>query len=216
MLSHWRAEVKGHGDTTALANPVALHGLDLFRPLIQFIEIFQQLFGIVGDTDKPLGNFLALHRGAGAPAAAVDHLFIGQYGLIYRVPVDGGHLFIHQPLFIEFGKEPLFPLIVVRLAGGQLSRPVDAKAEGFQLGLHVGDIFMGPFCGSGFVLDRRIFCRQAKGVPAHWMQYVLALHTLVASDNIGNGVVAHMTHMQLAAGIGEHGQAVKLFPLDLQ
>ena len=45
------------------ADPVALHGLDLFRPVFQLVQIRQQLFGVVSDLHEPLGNFLALHQG---------------------------------------------------------------------------------------------------------------------------------------------------------
>jgi hypothetical protein len=40
---------------------------------------------------------------------------------------------------------------------------------------------------------------------------VFALHTLVSSDDVADGENADVPHVQLAAGIGEHRQAVKLF-----
>ncbi|MCY1184915.1 hypothetical protein D9M73_256480 [compost metagenome] len=42
------------------------------------------------------------------------------------------------------------------------------------------------------------------------MQNVLALHALVAADHVADGVVAHVAHVQLAARVGEHRQAVEL------
>ena len=52
---------------------------------------------------------------------------------------------------------------------------------------------------------------QAKCVPAHGLQYIFALHALIASNDIGDGVIANMAHVQFATGVGEHGEAVKFF-----
>src|SRR5690606_20488496 len=87
--------------------------------------------------------------------------------------------------------------------------PVEAKAELVELALHIVDSGVGPLGGGRLVLDGSVFRRQAEGVPAHRMKHVLAQHTLIASDHIRDGVVAYMPHMQLAAGVGEHGQAVE-------
>ena len=43
---------------------------------------------IVGDLEEPLRQLALLDHGAGAPAAAVDHLLVGQHRLVDRVPVD--------------------------------------------------------------------------------------------------------------------------------
>src|SRR5690606_4274072 len=58
-----------------------------------------------------------------------------------------------------------------------------------------------------------VFRRQAEGIPAHGLQHILALHALIAADHVTDGVVAHMPHVQAPAGVGEHAQAVELFPL---
>ena len=34
------------------------------------------------------------------------------------------------------------------------------------------------------------------------------MHTLITGDHIANGVVANMPHMELSAGVGEHGEAI--------
>ena len=41
----------------------------------------EQLVGIFGDLEEPLRQLALLHRRAGAPAAAVDHLLVGEHGL---------------------------------------------------------------------------------------------------------------------------------------
>src|SRR5690606_26533608 len=131
--------------TEALADPVALHGLDLFRPAIELIQAAQQFFGISGDLEVVHRDFALLDQRARTPAAAVDDLLVGQYGLVDRLPVHGTVLAIDHPLFEQAGEQPLLPAVVVRLAGGDFAGPVDGQAQRFQLGLHVGDVLVGPF-----------------------------------------------------------------------
>jgi hypothetical protein len=75
--------------------------------------------------------------------------------------------------------------------------------------LHVGDVFVGPLGGRYVVLHRGVFRRHAEGVPTHGLQDILALHALVTGKHVADGVVAHMPHVQLAAGIGKHRQAIE-------
>ncbi len=178
----------------------------------KLIQVCQQFLGVGGDADKPLGDFTALHERPGTPAAPVNNLLVGQYRLVHRVPVDGCHFLVHQPLFIEAGEEPLLPAVIVGLAGGQLARPVEPETQALQLAFHVGDVLVGPGSRGGIVLHCGVLCRQAEGVPPHRVQHILAQHALVAGDDIGDGVVAHMAHVQLAAGVGEHREAVEFLP----
>ena len=177
------------------ADPVFLHRLDLFRPAVQLVQVVEQFVRVGGDFHEPLRDFLAFHQSAGAPAAPFDHLLVGEYGLIHRIPVHRRHLFIHQALFVELGEEPLLPAVVLRPAGGQFTVPVVAEPEPLQLAAHVVDVLVGPGGGGAFVLDRRVFRRQTKGVPAHRLQDVLAQHALITADHVADGVVAHMAHM---------------------
>ena len=206
-----QGEIKVH--TFRAANPVALHGAHLLRPLVQFVQVIEQLVGVSGDLDKPLVNFPALYGIVTAPAAAVHHLLVGQHGLVGLAPVHLGLFLVGQALLEQAGKEPLLPAVVGGVTGGQFAVPVVGKAQFAQLLAHVIDVLGRPLRRWHIVLDGGIFCRQAKGVPAHGLQHVLALHALVAGDDIGNGVVAYVAHMQFAAGVGEHGQTVEFLPL---
>ncbi len=80
--------------STAFADPVALHGFDLFRPVRQGIEIGQQLFGIRRNAEVVHGNFTFFDQRATAPATPVDHLFIGEYCLVGGIPVDDAVFFV--------------------------------------------------------------------------------------------------------------------------
>ncbi|MCY1217936.1 hypothetical protein D9M72_298670 [compost metagenome] len=203
--------VKGEADFHAagFADPVALHGLDLFGPAVQVVEAAQEFIRVGGDLEVVHRDLALLHQRAGAPAATVDDLLVGEDGLVRRVPVDGAVLAVDHALLEQPGEQPLLPAVVVGLAGGDFTGPVDGQAQAFQLGLHVVDVFVGPLGRRDVVLHRGVFRRHAEGVPAHGLQHVLAEHALVAGDHVTDGVVAHVPHMQLAARVGEHRQAIE-------
>ncbi len=182
-------------DPFGAANPVALHGLDHLGPAFEVVDVVQQLFGIVGDLDEPLGDFFLFHRGVTTPAAVVHYLLVGQHRHVVRAPVDGGGLLVDQALLVELGEEPLLPAVVIRLAGGQLAIPVITQTQHLQLVLHVFDVFVGPGRRRRVVLDGGVLGRQAECVPTYGLQHVLAIKALITWDNITYGVVAHVTHV---------------------
>ena len=84
--------VVGKGKTHALAltDPVFLHQLDALGPsghLARGHKV-QQLLGVSGDLEVVARNFAFFDQGTSAPATPVDHLLIGQHGLVYWVPID--------------------------------------------------------------------------------------------------------------------------------
>ena len=104
------------------ADPVPLHHLDLLRPVLERIESGIEAVGVGGDLEEPLVH-LALFDGIRfvTPAAAVDHLLIGQNGLAEVAPVQDGGLAIGEAALVHFQEEPLVPTIVIGLAGGDLA-----------------------------------------------------------------------------------------------
>lgn len=88
--------VKGNFHTFGTADPVALHGLNGVRPVIQIIQIVQQLVSVGGDFDKPLRDLFTLYFGVTAPAAAIDNLLVRENGLVVRAPVNGGRFLVDQ------------------------------------------------------------------------------------------------------------------------
>ncbi len=103
----------------------------------------------------------------------------------------------------------MFPAVVIRLAGGDFARPVNRQTQALELGPHVVDVFVGPLGRCDVVVDGGVFSRHAESVPAQGLQNILAQHALVAGDHVTNGVVAHMTHVQLAARVRKHRQAIE-------
>src|SRR5690606_29852707 len=84
-----------------LADPVALHGLDLFRPAGQVVQALQQLIGVGGDLEVIHRDFALLDQRARTPATTVDDLLVGQHGLVDRVPVHGTVLAVDHALLVQ-------------------------------------------------------------------------------------------------------------------
>src|SRR5690606_35074841 len=189
--------IVGEADLHAarLADPVALHGLDLFRPAGQIVQALQQFIGVGGDLEVIHRDFALLDQRARTPATTVDDLLVGQHGLVDLVPVHGTVLAVDHALLIQTGEQPLLPAVVVGLAGGDFARPVHGQAQRLELGLHVLDVLVGPLGRRHLVLHRGVFRRHAEGVPAHGLQHVLAQHALVAGNHVADGVVAHVAHV---------------------
>ncbi len=64
-------------------------------------EPFEQLIGVMRDLEKPLRQLFLLDERAGTPAAAVDHLLIGEHSVIDRVPVHLALLAVNEARLVE-------------------------------------------------------------------------------------------------------------------
>ena len=144
------------------------------------------------------------------PAAAVHHLLVGQHGGALRAPVHLALLAVDQPFLVHAQKEPLVPAVVLGQAGGDFGGPVVAQAQAQHLPLHGGDVAERPLARRRIVLERGVFGGQPEGVPAHGVQHVVAAHPHLPRQRVADGVVAHVSHVQLAAGIRQHLQHVVL------
>ena len=189
----------------AAPDPVALHGANLLRPPGQLVQTIQQLLRILRDSIEPLLQIALLDDVVlMPPAAAVNHLFIGQHRSAQRAPVHLGLLPVRQPALIHPQKEPLIPAVIIRQAGRDFVGPVVAKPKPQHLPLHRRDIAQRPLPRRCVVLERGILRRQPKGIPPHRVQHVVPLHPHVPGQRVANRVVAHMPHVQLPAGIRQH------------
>ena len=185
-------------------DPVLLHQADFFRPALEMIEARQEIVGIVGDLEEPLGELALLDRRARAPAAPVDHLLVGEHRLVDRIPIHLRFLARDQASFEEIEEQLLLVLVIGGIAGRDLARPVERETHRLQLRTHGCDIGVGPFRRTGIVLHGGVFRRQSKRVPAHRMENVEPARAPIARDNIAHGVVAHMAHVDAPRRIGEH------------
>src|SRR5215471_18624536 len=114
----------------AAADPVALHGAHFFRPAVEFVQIAQQLFGILRRADEPLLEFTLLNRRVFvAPATSIDDLLVRKDRRALGAPVHLALLAIDQSLLVELQEKPLVPAIVVGQASGDIAGTVVAEAE---------------------------------------------------------------------------------------
>ena len=76
--------------------------------------------------------------------------------------------------------------------------------------LHPLDALVGPRFGVGLVFNGGVFGRQAEGVPADRLEDVETVGALEAGDHIADGVIPDVAHVEVAGGIGEHDEVIKL------
>ena len=96
-------------------------------------EPVEQLLGEIGDLEEPLAELAPLDQRARAPAAAVDHLLVGEHGHVDRVPIDLALLAIDQARLVKVEEQRLLVAVISGLAGGELAAPVEREAEPLQL-----------------------------------------------------------------------------------
>ena len=159
-----------------------------------------------------------MHLGVTAPAFAVDDLLIREHRAARIAPVDRRFLLVGEPLLVEKLKEPLRPAVVLGTTGHSLAAPIVGKPHAHLLALHVLNVGICPIGGLHTVLDRSVLRRHAKGVKAHRVQHIAALHLLEARDDVADRIIAHMTHVQIARRVGEHLQHIifRLRAIDLR
>ncbi len=199
-----RIEREAHHEALRAPDPVALHDADLLGPSVERIETVVQVLGVVGDLEEPLGELALLDERARAPAAAVDHLLVGEHRLIDRIPVHPGGPARHEPGLKEVEEQALLVPVVGRVAGRDLAAPVDREAHRLQLPAHRGDVRVGPFLRVDLVLHRGVLGRHPEGVPAHRVEHVEAAGAHVARHDVAHRVVAHVAHVDAPRRVGEH------------
>ena len=170
----------------------------------------QQLLRVLRDLEDPLAHLALLDNSAGAPAAAIDHLLVGEHGHVDRVPVEVALLALGEARAHEVEEHLLLMLVVAGIAGGDLAAPIERQAHRLKLLLHRGDVVVGPGLGMDAALDGGVLRRHAEGVPAHRVQHRIAARAHETGDHVAHGVVAHMPHVDAPGRIGEHLQDVIL------
>ncbi len=195
-------------------DPVALRRDHAGGPRgLEPVQLVEQLLGVLGDPEVPLGQLALGHRRAAALALAVDDLLVGQHGLVPGAPVDRAVLAVGQAPLAELPEQPLRPAVVLGVGGVQPARPV----EGEPVVLHRGglglDVGVGVLRGVRVVADRRVLRGQPEGVPADRVEHLVAAEAPVAGDHVVQGEHLGVTHVQVAGGVGKHRQRVALLPL---
>ena len=100
-----------------------------------------------------------------------------------------------KPRIVQLQKNPLAPLKITGLGGVRFPTPIIAEAQALDLPLEISNIFLGRLARMLAGLDRVLLGGQAKGIPAHRMQHMLAAHALKAREDIGGRVAFRMPHV---------------------
>ena len=170
----------------------------------------KQFLGVLRDVHVVAGNLALFDERAGAPATTVDHLLIGENGLVHGVPVHDLGLAIRDAALQHLQEEPLVPAVIRGVARREFARPVDREAQRVALRLHDANVLVRPCSGSDLSFHRCVFGGQPKRVPPHRHQHVVALHPEGAHQHVVDRVVTYMAHVQLAGRIRQHRAGVVL------
>ena len=104
------------------ADPVALHRHHVLGPGLEQVEVLEQAVGVLGDPEEPLLEVALLDEGAAALAVAVDHLLVGEHGLVVRAPLDRGLVAVGEVALEQAQEDPLGPAVVLGLEWLEISR----------------------------------------------------------------------------------------------
>src|SRR3712207_9177970 len=96
-------------------------------------------------------------------------------------PVNWHFSFLGQAFFIQFCEDPLCPLVVIRISCIDLTIPVIREAKGIDLTFEVRNVFCCKLSRVISSIHRVLLSRQTKGIPAHWVENIVALCTLEAA-----------------------------------
>ena len=201
-------DIDGESEVRAFgaADPVALHGGDALRPLHP--PEVEELLGVVGDAEEPLGEEAALDGVVGTLAEAVEHLLVGEHRLATGAPVGGGLGAVGETAFVQLQEPPLRPAVVVGIAGDDLALPVETAPHDAQLLAHLFDVPVGPLLRIDAALDGGVLGGQAEGVEANGEEHAVALHPAEAGGGVGGRHRVPVAGVQVAGGVGEHRELV--------
>ena len=131
-----RDDRKAHRRARAPADPVALHGLDLVRPLDP-LEIVDQTVGVRRDAHHPLAQ-VALEDGEVAALAPPfrGHLLVGDHRAQTRAPVDRRIRHVRQAVRVD--DSPAFDVVQFRPDAAVRSRPPAGLEGRHQIGDRAG------------------------------------------------------------------------------
>ena len=152
----------------------------------------------------------AYHLAAAALAHTACGLFIGKHALAGGAPVDGHLLLIGQAFFEQLEEDPLRPFVIGWVCRVDLAAPVKGKSEGLQLLLKVRHVIARHDLRVNMVFDGIVLRGQAKSIPAHWIEHIIALQPLFACNDIQRRIGARMADVQPLPGrVRKFHEAVK-------
>ena len=187
-------------------DPVPLHRQDaLLGPRLEELHLVEQVVGVVGDLEEPLRQILRLDLRSAPLAAPVDHLLVREHGLILlRAPLDGRLAPVGQPTLEEPQEQPLRP---AEYSGSAVETSRDQSiAQPIRFICLRIDSMLRLTISRGWPpsLDRGVLRGQAERVVAHRAQHRVPLPAPYVGEDVSEGVVEDVPHVELARGLRQH------------
>src|SRR5205807_677400 len=175
------------------------------------VEVPEQRLRILGDVEEPLLQEALLDLGVGVPlAVAIDHLLVGDHAHVLGTPVDRRLLAERQARGEQLQENPVRPLVVAGVGGGELVPPVEHAAEAPQLAAEGLDVLRDQLRRVGPHRERVVLRVDAERVEPDRLEHVVPLQPLEPPVDVGAGEREHVPHVQaLGRGIGEHHEVVE-------
>ncbi len=93
-------------------------------------------------------------------------------------------------------ESPLSPMVILRVAGANLTIPVEREANLVELLTVTVDVGNGRYLWVLTCLDGILLGRQTVSIVTHWVQDVKAVQTLVASIDVAGDIAQWVTNVQ--------------------
>ena len=181
--------------TRTSANPVFL--LSLYTVgIINKVKVIDKSVGILGDFEHPLRLYFVNNFTSAAFANTVYNLFVCKYAFTGSTPVYIHFFFIGKAVFEELNKNPLSPLVIIRVSCIYLSAPVKGNAERLNLLFKAGNIFLCNDFGMNMVFNCIVFCRKSECVPTDWIKNIVALKSSLTSNRIKRRIRTRMSNVK--------------------
>ena len=193
-----------------LADPVDLLGADV-RQVVDFVETFEQLVGILRDAQVPdVLGLLDDVRVADVALAALGVL-VRENDLTGRAVVDEGLVPEGKAVVEHLQEDPLGPLVVVLFGGVDDTGPVEGVTDLFELVGELRDVLVRDLTGVHAGLDGIVLGREAVGVKADREQDIVALHAAFAGHDFEAGIGLDVSDVHAGARrVRELDKAVEL------
>jgi hypothetical protein len=193
------------------ADPVRLLDLDRLGP-VDPGEV-EQFVRVCGRAQEPLLEVALLDERAAPPAVTVGPLdLLARQGPVVRAPIHGGHRAVGEPRLQEPKEHPLVPLVVRRVRGDDLLRPVEGGAHRAELSAHVLHVLHRPGERMPAALDGRVLGGQPEGIEPDREEHVVAVHPAEPRQRVARGHDVPVADVQVTRRVRIHRQEVVLGP----
>ena len=121
-------------------------------------------------------------------------------------------------MLVQLQEDPLGPLVVLGVGGGDLAIPVKGEAQRLELLTEVIHILFGDDGRVDVVLHGKVLGGHPNIIQTNGVQHVVAVLAALAADHIQGSIAAGVAHMQARTrGIRELHQCIELglFVVDL-